>query len=221
MRFFNTAGPMVPQEHYSIPPLDRLDLDYVLALIQEKKCFVLRAPRQTGKTSTLLALQRLLNADGRYRCVYVKVEAGHTCGETVKEAMAEILGELGTREQEALGKRFVDGIWRDILKLYGPNGAFKQVLRRWARAEQRPLVLLVDEIDALVGATLLSVLRQLRVGYHLRPAGFPQSIVLCGMRDVRDYPAEPETPGKASASVSSFNICADSLRMGDFSRAEV
>ena len=221
MRFFNTAGPMVPEDHYSIPPLDRLDLAYVLALVQQKKYFVLRAPRQTGKTSTLLALQHLLNDDGRYRCVYVNVEAGQTGGEDVREAMAEILGELGTREQEALGEEFVDGIWRDSLKLYGPHGAFKQVLRRWARADQRPLVLLIDEIDALVGTTLLSVLRQLRVGYPLRPAGFPQSIVLCGMRDIRDYPIEPEAPGKAKASVSPFNICADSLRLGDFSRPEV
>ena len=42
-------------------------------------------------------------------------------------------------------------------------------------------------IDALVGDTLLSVLRQLRSGYDLRPEGFPHSVLLCGVRDVRDY----------------------------------
>ena len=45
----------------------------------------------------------------------------------------------------------------------------------------------LDEIDALQGTTLLSVLRQLRSGYPGRPRGFPWSLVLCGMRDVRDY----------------------------------
>ncbi|MCE2540087.1 MAG: hypothetical protein J4G16_06780 [Acidobacteria bacterium] len=48
-------------------------------------------------------------------------------------------------------------------------------------------MLLIDEIDTLVGDTLLSVLRQLRAGYDQRPWGFPHSVVLCGVRDVRDY----------------------------------
>ncbi len=54
MRFFNTAGPIKPDMNYHIPPLERLDLDDVLALIQQEKYFVLHAPRQTGKTSALL-----------------------------------------------------------------------------------------------------------------------------------------------------------------------
>ena len=35
--------------------------------------------------------------------------------------------------------------------------------------------------------TLLSVLRQLRAGYQRRPGAFPQSVVLCGVRDIRDF----------------------------------
>ena len=64
MRFFNTAGPIKPDRHYCVPPLERLDLDAVLALIRDEKYFVLHAPRQTGKTSALLALCDLLNAEG-------------------------------------------------------------------------------------------------------------------------------------------------------------
>ena len=48
-------------------------------------------------------------------------------------------------------------------------------------------MLLIDEIDTLIGDTLISVLRQLRAGYVRRPESFPQSVVLCGVRDVRDY----------------------------------
>ena len=51
MRFFNTEGPVRPDDHYCIPPLERIDLDAVLRLIRDKKYFVLHAPRQTGKTS--------------------------------------------------------------------------------------------------------------------------------------------------------------------------
>ena len=36
MRFFTTAGPIKPARHYCIPPLERLDLDAVLALIRDE-----------------------------------------------------------------------------------------------------------------------------------------------------------------------------------------
>ncbi len=82
-------------------------------------------------------------------------------------------------------------------------------------------MLLVDEIDALVGDTLLSVLRQLRAGYVRRPAGFPQSVVLCGVRDVRDYRIRSGTEKAVIAGGSAFNVKARSLRLGDFSRDDV
>lgn len=69
MRFFNTTGPMVPEDHYCIPPLERIDLDRALRLIHEKRYFVLNAPRQTGKTSALLALQGLLNSPAPVLCM--------------------------------------------------------------------------------------------------------------------------------------------------------
>jgi len=67
MCFFNTAGPVDCREHYCIPPLEQLDPEEVLMLLQQKKYFVLHAPRQTGKTSYLLALLDYLNAGGQGR----------------------------------------------------------------------------------------------------------------------------------------------------------
>ncbi len=62
MRFFNTAGPLVAARHYHVPPLERLRLGNVLTLIRDERPFVLHAPRQTGRTTTLLALRDLLNS---------------------------------------------------------------------------------------------------------------------------------------------------------------
>ncbi|MCY4120207.1 MAG: ATP-binding protein, partial [Acidobacteria bacterium] len=69
MRFFNTEGPVRSDDHYLIPPLDRVNLDELLGLVRDKRYFVLHAPRQTGKTSALLALRDLLNSGsaGDYR----------------------------------------------------------------------------------------------------------------------------------------------------------
>ena len=64
MRSFNTAGPVDAADHYLIAPLSRIDLDEVLGLVRDKKFFVLHAPRQTGKTTALLALAEVLNERG-------------------------------------------------------------------------------------------------------------------------------------------------------------
>ena len=199
-RFFNTAGPVVAAKHYCISPLDRLDLRDVLDLIRTERYFVLHAPRQTGKTSALLALRDLLNGggEGDYRCVYVNVEPAQAMREDVETAMRAILGALASWARTTLGDGFLDEEWPGILAKHGPAGALGEALARWSEADAKPLVLFVDEIDSLVGDTLLSVLRQLRAGYVRRPDGFPQSVVLCGVRDVRDYRIErrgrrPET----------------------------
>ncbi len=70
MRFFCTAGPVRSQNHYCLPPLTRLALSEVLALIDQQQYFVLHAPRQTGKTTCLLALTEHLNRAGKYHALY-------------------------------------------------------------------------------------------------------------------------------------------------------
>ena len=220
-RFFNTAGPVRPQKNYCIPPLDRLELDDVLALIRDEKYFVLHAPRQTGKTSALLALRDLLNSRGAYRCVYANVEAGQAAREDMERALRAVFSELEIQASITLGDESLASLWRGALDSAGPVGALQQVLRRWSAADPKPLVLMLDEIDALVGDTLLSVLRQLRAGYPQRPTHFPQSVVLCGVRDVRDYRIHSGAENAVIAGGSAFNIKAESLRLGDFSAGEV
>ena len=220
MRFFNTEGPVRPNRHYAIQPLDRVDVDEFLGLIQAERYFVLHAPRQTGKTSALIALRNLLNsgAVGDFRCVNVNVEVAQVARDDTARGMRAILSSLATSAR-LLGDDYPDGIWPDVLAKVGPEDALKELLTRWCVANPVPLVLLVDEIDSLVGDTLLSVLRQLRAGYEHRPEGFPQSVVLCGVRDIRDYRIRSST-GEVIAGGSPFNVAAKSLRMGDFTEAE-
>ena len=209
MRFFNTAGPNMPELHYCIPALERLDLDEVLRLVRDKKYFMLHAPRQTGKTSVLFALQGLLTRQG-YHCLYVTVEEAGTGLEDVEQAVRTVLDSLAYAARDLLGDPFLSGVWVGILAESGPKRALRIALQEWAKASPKPLVLLIDEIDALQGETLFSVLQQLRAGYSWRSEAFPQSVVLCGMRDVRNY----------RSTGSPFNIVAKSLRLGDFSQEE-
>ena len=221
MRFFTTAGPIIPQDHYHVPPLQRLDRDAVLRLIQEKRYFVLHAPRQTGKTSALLALTDELNASGAYRCLYVNVESGQSAREDVAAAMRAFLNELAGEARLVLDDPFPAEVWPEVLERAGPHNCLREVLSRWAAADRKPLVLLIDEIDALVGDTLIAVLRQLRTGYARRPRHFPQSVILCGVRDVRDYRIRSARENEVITGGSAFNVKATSLRLIDFAPAEI
>ena len=220
MRFFNTAGPVLLDEHYAVPPLDRVDVGELLGLIRTKQYFVLHAPRQTGKTSALIALRDLLNSGeaGDFRCVDVNVEVGQVARDDTDRGMRAIFDRLATSAL-LLGDDYPDRVWPDILAKTGPEGALAGLLTRWCLANPVPLVLLIDEVDSLVGDTLLSVLRQLRAGYPQRPKAFPASVVLCGVRDMRDYRIQ-SSAGAPIAGGSPFNIAAKSLRMGDFTEAE-
>jgi hypothetical protein len=93
-------------------------------------------------------------------------------------------------------------------------------LRAWAQASPRPLVVFLDEIDALSDETLTSVLRQLRSGYPGRPGAFPWALALIGLRDVRDYKLSATSEGRLGTA-SPFNVKVESLTLRDFSADEV
>ena len=81
-RRFNTEGPVRPNKHYAIAPLTRVDVDDLLGLIQAERYFVLHTPRQTGKTSALLALRDLLNEAGRSSAFTQTSRSGRRCART-------------------------------------------------------------------------------------------------------------------------------------------
>ena len=221
MRKFNTAGPTIEADHYFIDPLKRINLDEILNLIAEKRYFVLHAPRQTGKTTCLLALMRYLNTEGRYRAVYVNVEGAQTARNNVESGMRSIISSFAARLDISNGDKSMLGRVGKLVDEYGANGVLQQVLREWTGSDpNRPTVLMIDEIDALVGDTLISVLRQIRAGYADRPEHFPISVILCGVRDVRDYRIH-SGGGEIITGGSAFNIKAESLNIGNFSQIDI
>jgi len=220
MKTFNTAGPVRPDEHYIVSALARWDMDEIRRLIGEKRYFVLHAPRQTGKTSCLLALMEQLNAEADYTALYVNLEPAQAARGDVAAGMRTIVSGIAEDARRYLGDRrpweWVDG----TLHEFGPYGALRGLLSRWSEENDQPLVLLLDEVDSLVGDTLISLLRQIRAGYPDRPRAFPQTVLLCGVRDVRDYRIH-DGDNRIITGGSAFNIKSKSLRLGNFSRQDV
>ncbi len=219
MRFFNTAGPVNGDDHYCLPPLERFDLIGISNLIAQKKYFVLHAPRQTGKTSALLALMDHLNREGRYRCLYVNFEVAQGYREQINAGLTVLLQEIGQQAALILGEYTARAIADELIAQSAPS--LSVLLGRWCSAAEQPTILLIDEIDALVGDLLITVLRQLRAGYPNRPQAFPSTVVLCGVRDVRDYRIHSTRDKAIITGGSAFNVRAESLRLGDFTEAEV
>ncbi|MBR1682949.1 MAG: AAA-like domain-containing protein [Bacteroidaceae bacterium] len=218
-RFFNTAGPNNPEDSYTIDPLSRFDLDDILMLIRQKKYFVLHAPRQTGKTSCMLALRDYLNKEGDYIAVYANVEGGQASRNdkmtVVKSTVDTLTGEISL-----ILKNNKAEVVRDAVQEMGADSMLSQFLSLLCQSLEKPLVLILDEIDALVGDSLVAVLRQIRSGYANRPAAFPQTIILCGVRDVRDYRIVLSNQDIVTGG-SAFNIKAESLRLGNFTKEEI
>jgi len=217
MRYFNVGGVCDPEVHYMVPAAARVA--EVIPLVEKRAWFVVHAPRQSGKTTSLRAIARELTAEGRYAALHFSCEAGQAMGDDYGAVEAAVWAAIrGAASEDLPAPLRPPDTWPPD----APAGMRINVaLRAWSRACPLPLVLVFDEIDALWGRGLESVLRQLRAGHPDRPGAFPSSVVLCGMRDVRDYKKASGGDPTRLGSASPFNILVDSLRIGNFDKDQV
>ncbi len=204
-----------------LPPERRLGR--VLRLIDEHKFFTLHAGRQTGKTTSLRWLARHLNATGAWRAVWVDLETARE-----KTDVARVMRAILAAFDRVLSLRHPDFSrpeQAEIDAMLGvPDSALLAYITRLASLDPRPLVLLFDEADGLVGEAMVSFLTQLRQGYIERvEIPFAASVALVGQRQVRDYVLREEDRRALSwlGTTSPFNITAEATTLGPFARDEV
>ncbi|NJR44150.1 AAA family ATPase, partial [bacterium] len=212
---FQYRRALARESDYMLPALSRIDMEELRELIEKARYFILHAPRQTGKTTCLLALRDQINAEGEFRAIYANVEPAQAARGNVDVAMATIAFDLAKMLERELG----NGLYEQI-SANPPNSRLSDLLRCASERSSKPLIVFLDEVDALVGDTLISLLRQIRAGYTDRPKRFPQTMILCGVRDVRDY-RMTMADGEVITGGSAFNIKAESLRLGDFSEVQM
>lgn len=189
------------------------------SLAEQGLYFVVHAPRQTGKTTTLTALAREITAGGKQAAVLFSCERARIYGDDPGATGREILQAIASAAvNQELPAECQPPAWPDA----PPGSLLTEGLRAWARSCPRPLVLFFDEFDSLKGPALLSIASQLRDGYQSRPDNFPASVALCGLRDIRDYRiAAGQDPEPSGSSTSPFNIIDESFRMRDFTAGQV
>lgn len=204
-----------------LPPERRLGR--VQELIEEHRYFTLCSARQTGKTTSLLWLDRHLNARGRWRAIWIDLGPAREQPDPAS-GMASVLSAIENTlrlhhpELERPDESEIEAALRE------PSTALLKYLVTLAALDDRPLLLLFDEVDGLAGPTMVSFLEQLRQGYIGRgQAPFPASVVLVGQRQVRDYTIGTEDQRALSwvGTTSPFNITAEATTLAPFTEAEV
>ncbi len=213
-RWFNTTGPCDTEIHYTVTSSSRLP--NLERLIAQRNYFVLHAPRQVGKTTAMLALAKQLTDSGQYAALVVSAELGAPFSDDPGQMEWALLESWRIDAETYLPKDCLPPPWPKT----SAGQQIEAALSAWSEAAARPLVLFIDEIDTVQDAALISVLRQLRNGFRRRPRGFPQSVALIGLRDVRDYKVASGGSTRLTTS-SPFNIKAESITMRNFTAAEV
>jgi hypothetical protein len=217
MRFFQTGGPCVPGRHYMLPAGDRLP--GARGLIARDQYFVVHAPRQSGKTTSLEALAQELTAAETHVALRVSCASAKGVVDDVGAVNLEILRAIwgAARGLRLPAELLPPDPWPDV----EASSRIREGLAVWAAMCPLPIVLFFDEVDALRGASLVSFLNQIRDGYLTRPAPFIAVVVLCGLRDVRDYKTAYGGDPAAQHRESPWNISVKSLRPADFTQAEI
>lgn len=184
-RYFNITGCCNPREHYMVNLDSRLA--QIKKMIDRGQYFCINRGRQYGKTTILEALVEYLKDD--YIVVSMDFqfldaadfEDGKTfvrafCRELLRHFKKVLYPEMQTQ---------IKRIWND--------GTFTLadlflVLSEWCENAEKPVVLIIDEVDsASNNQVFLDFLAQLR-GYYLQRNKQPtfQSVILAGVHDIRN-----------------------------------
>jgi hypothetical protein len=194
-----------------------------MRLIEDHKYFTLHAGRQTGKTTSLIWLEKHLVASGRWRAVWVDLETARELPEPAA-AMPIILESIDRALDRKHGELARPEAAEIEAALRQPATALSRYLGRLAALDERPLVMLFDEVDGLVGPAMISFLTQLRAGYIARSESpFPASVALVGQRQVRDFVLDADQRRALAwlGTTSPFNVTAEALTLSSFGEVEV
>jgi hypothetical protein len=189
-------------------------------LIDDSAWFVIHAPRQTGKTTSTHLLAKSLTEEGNYAAVLSSCKAGSVARNDIERGVGAVIYALDQECRQQLRPELRPEP-PETFKHLAAEVRFGEYLSRWCERCPLPVVLFLDEIDALADDTLLSILDQLHASYPNRPQYSPHALGLIGLRDVRDYKIVRRDGFERVGSSSPFNIKSDSLTLLNFTADEV
>lgn len=214
MKHFNTTAVCIPSKHYMADLSQRVK--DIKKLVDDGQYFTISRGRQYGKTTTLTALKQqlktaylVLSLDFQ-RLDYDVFENGAT----FSQAMSRIIMDAHEFEDVPVPEDTLSAL--DELNRSNPQKIkmdhLFRILKRWIKHSERPIVLMIDEIDSAANTQVfLDFLAQLRDGYIRRDtdkAPAFQSVILTGVTDVKSLNSRIR-PEDRQRVTSPWDIAAD------------
>lgn len=162
MRYFNTSGPNIPDQHYTLPRLDWIEKGK--QLVYKERYFTIWAPRQTGKSTYFRFLADVLQQEGYKVC--------HVNFENYKEAdLASFLYEF---HGQLLAQWGFD--WR--------GQTLATTFSRISEIKDQKFVLIIDEVEGINPEFFGQFLHSIRNAYHSRSNHALKSVILVGVSNI-------------------------------------
>ena len=184
-RYFNITGCCYPEEHYMVNLDSRLS--QIKLLVDMGKYFCINRGRQYGKTTILKALKKYLQNE------YVVISLDFQRLSTASFETENSFIKAFCRQILMLYRNILDDDIRSQLNaLQSANDNTLDnlfyCLWEWCAKSEKPIVLLIDEVDqASNNQVFLDFLAQLR-GYYLERSEITtfKSVILAGVHDIRN-----------------------------------
>ena len=214
MRWFETRGPVYPEDNYVVARTDELS-DFIKR-IERGRYIVLFAPRQTGKTTFFQNALDSLEAEGRtYFPIqlnfegYVDSDADafykSLCKEICKE-IKSVFQKRGKNPSDALNRFLANAQITEPISMREFFEALGGLL------ENQRFVMVIDEFDSIPRDAIRGFLHSLRQIYLSRRTRCPHSIGIVGVKSI--------TQLNYDRSISPFNI-QDEFNLPNFTLEQV
>lgn len=221
---FNVNGACRPAKHYMVDLESRLkEIKY---MVDAGEYFTINRARQYGKTTILRTLADYLKKD--YVIVSLDFQKLSSSDFVDEPAFVGGLAREITKTIRRMKADVPDKIEEKLEELADIKNAECKLadiflcISEWCERTQRPVVLMIDEVDAAANnQVFLDFLAQLRK-YYLDSDVTPtfQSVILAGLYDVRNIKRKIRSDREHKTN-SPWNIAADFLVDMNFSPADI
>ena len=162
MRRFNTSGPNIREEHYTIERTDLIRKG--MELVEGKRYFTIWAPRQTGKSTYFGQLaQKLIKAG--YQVAHINFENYRN------EPLHSFLNRLSRNLKE---------FWQ----IDFTNKTIGEIFEIIETIKNEKFVLIIDEVEGINKEYFGDFLHSIRNAYHSRETHSLKSVILVGVSNI-------------------------------------
>ena len=176
MREFNTSGPNIPKQHYTIERNNLISRG--ISLVKKERYFTIWAPRQTGKSTFFRQLAEKLILQG-YKVAHINFENYRNA--SLETFIFNLTDEIKKNWEIDLTKE------KELAKI------FKLI----AKIINQKCVLIIDEVEGINHEYFGDFLHSIRNAYHSRENHCLKSVILVGVSNI---------VGVVSDNASPFNI---------------